>query len=71
MNSTLPPPSDADSGPVSDATFVPPPSAVVAAPFDQLPLPAPVIANLARLGYHAMTPIQAAWRGSRGVPGWR
>ena len=60
MNSTLPPPSDADSGPVSDATFVPPPSAVVAAPFDQLPLPAPVIANLARLGYHAMTPIQAA-----------
>ena len=36
MNSTLPPPSDADSGPVSDATFVPPPSAVVAAPFDQL-----------------------------------
>ena len=60
MNSIPPPPPDADSGQASDATFVPPPAAVVAAPFDQLPLPAPVLANLARLGYHSMTPIQAA-----------
>ena len=56
MTSTLPPlPDDA-----SAATFVPPPEAVVAAPFDQLALPAPVLANLTRLGYHLMTPIQAA-----------
>jgi superfamily II DNA/RNA helicase len=33
---------------------------VVAAPFEQLGLAAPVLANLARLGYHQMTPIQAA-----------
>jgi ATP-independent RNA helicase DbpA len=32
----------------------------VAAPFEQLGLAAPVLANLARLGYHQMTPIQAA-----------
>ena len=58
MTSTLPPlPDDA-----SAATFVPPPEAVVAAPFDQLALPAPVLANLTRLGYHLMTPIQAACR---------
>ena len=44
----------------ADATFVPPPAPVVAAPFEQLGLAAPVLANLARLGYHQMTPIQAA-----------
>ena len=46
--------------PAADATFVPPPAPVVAAPFEQLGLAAPVLANLARLGYHQMTPIQAA-----------
>ena len=47
MTSTpLPPPDDA--------------SAVPATPFDTLALPPAVLANLARLGYHAMTPIQAA-----------
>jgi ATP-independent RNA helicase DbpA len=63
MNSTLPPAPDAESGPAApaaEATFVPPPEAVVAAPFNQLALPAPVLANLTRLGYHLMTPIQAA-----------
>ena len=57
MTSTLPQPPEA---PAADATFVPPPAPVVAAPFEQLGLAAPVLANLARLGYHQMTPIQAA-----------
>ncbi|MBS0367881.1 MAG: ATP-dependent RNA helicase DbpA [Proteobacteria bacterium] len=60
MSSILPPLPDADSAASLEATFVPPPVAAVPAPFDQLPLPAAVIANLARLGYHTMTPIQAA-----------
>ncbi len=58
MTSTpLPPPDDASG---SDPVFVPPPAAIAAAPFDTLGLPPAVLANLARLGYHAMTPIQAA-----------
>ncbi|WP_298599229.1 ATP-dependent RNA helicase DbpA [Zoogloea sp.] len=57
MTSTLPQPPEATA---ADATFVPPPTPVVAAPFEQLGLAAPVLANLARLGYHQMTPIQAA-----------
>ena len=57
MTSTPPLPPEA---PAADATFVPPPAPVVAAPFEQLGLAAPVLANLARLGYHQMTPIQAA-----------
>ncbi|MBL8434530.1 MAG: ATP-dependent RNA helicase DbpA [Zoogloea sp.] len=57
MTSTPPLPPEA---PAADATFVPPPTPVVAAPFEQLGLAAPVLANLARLGYHQMTPIQAA-----------
>ena len=58
MTSTpLPPPDDASG---SDPSFVPPPAAIAAAPFDTLGLPPAVLANLARLGYHAMTPIQAA-----------
>lgn len=62
MNSTLPPTPDADSGATpeafaADAIFVAAPAPVVAAPFEQLNLPAAVIANLTRLGYHAMTPI--------------
>ena len=56
MTSTLPPPPDMPA----DATFVPPPAPIEAAPFTQLGLAAPVLANLARLGYHLMTPIQAA-----------
>ncbi len=58
MTSTpLPPPDDASG---SDPSFIPPPAAIAAAPFDTLGLPPAVLANLARLGYHAMTPIQAA-----------
>ena len=43
-----------------DATFVPPPQAAEPEPFERLDLPAAVLANLDRLGYHTMTPIQAA-----------
>ena len=57
MNSTPLTPPDATS---ADATYVPPPADSMPAPFDLLPLPAVVVANLARLGYHTMTPIQAA-----------
>ena len=46
MTSTPPLPPEA---PAADATFVPPPAPVVAAPFEQLGLAAPVLANLARL----------------------
>ncbi len=58
MTSTpLPPPDDASG---AEPTVIPPPAAIAAGPFESLGLPPPVLANLARLGYHTMTPIQAA-----------
>ncbi|WP_374243929.1 ATP-dependent RNA helicase DbpA [Zoogloea sp.] len=57
MTSLPPLPDDASR---ADPTFVPPPAPVGAAPFETLALPPAVLANLARLGYRTMTPIQAA-----------
>ncbi|MDD3352425.1 ATP-dependent RNA helicase DbpA [Zoogloea sp.] len=43
-----------------DAILVPPPAASSPEPFSVLALPSAVLTNLERLGYHTMTPIQAA-----------